>query len=156
MSDREVREIDFRKPEFRDAKVEDYEFRGDGALVRKDRWMTGIYSICSLVGLSGRDFEISAVVDAVGVLTRDSLSWQAECDADEFLGKTCVVDVKLQDGCVLTRVQYACGKAGTSSQAAKPATWLWRGMDVPGTVEFWRETHFPESVDLPAEASAAE
>jgi hypothetical protein len=30
MSVRELREADFRKPEFRDAKAEDYEFDGTG------------------------------------------------------------------------------------------------------------------------------
>ncbi|MNJ24237.1 hypothetical protein D3C77_186460 [compost metagenome] len=41
---REVAELDFRRPEFRNARVEDYEFRDDGTIVRKDRWVTGIHS----------------------------------------------------------------------------------------------------------------
>ena len=40
---RMVTEEDFRMPEFRGAKVEDYEFRKDGKIVRKDRWERGIY-----------------------------------------------------------------------------------------------------------------
>lgn len=56
MAGRAVTELDFRKPEYRDAKVEDYEFRADGALVRKDRWEVGIRTICGLVGMSDRDF----------------------------------------------------------------------------------------------------
>ena len=48
---REVTELDFRKPEFRHAKVEEYEFRDDGALVRKDRWVCGIRQISSIVGM---------------------------------------------------------------------------------------------------------
>ena len=65
MSKREVTERDFRAPEFRDAKVEDYEFRGDGALVRKDRWEMAVHRIRELVGLGGRrEFEISEVVAA--------------------------------------------------------------------------------------------
>lgn len=62
---REVTEQDFRMPEFRDAKVEDYELRADGAVVRKDRWRCAVLSICSIVGMSVREFEIADVVAAV-------------------------------------------------------------------------------------------
>ncbi|MEG0969430.1 MAG: hypothetical protein RSG92_29145, partial [Pseudomonas sp.] len=57
-SDMKVTERDFRMPEFRDAKPEDYEFRGDGKIVRKDRWETGIYSIRYALGDRRREFEI--------------------------------------------------------------------------------------------------
>lgn len=63
-----VTENDFRMPQYRDEKVEDYEFRADGALVRKDRWVTAIYEIVSIMGISTREFEISDVVDAVRTL----------------------------------------------------------------------------------------
>lgn len=62
---RTVTEQDFRMPEFRDAKVEDYEIREDGKLVRKDRWQRAIWSITSIVGMSVREFEIDDVVEAV-------------------------------------------------------------------------------------------
>lgn len=62
---REVTERDFRAPEFRDAKVEDYEFRGDGKIVRKDRWEMGIQRIRELVNINAREFEIPEVVQAV-------------------------------------------------------------------------------------------
>lgn len=62
---RTVTEQDFRMPEFRDAKVEDYEFREDGKLVRKDRWQRAVWSITSIVGMSVREFEIEDVVEAV-------------------------------------------------------------------------------------------
>lgn len=62
---RTVTEQDFRMPEFRDAKVEDYEIRADGAVVRKDRWETAVRSICSIVGMSVREFEIDDVVEEV-------------------------------------------------------------------------------------------
>ncbi|MFO7066718.1 hypothetical protein P3E12_22465, partial [Pseudomonas aeruginosa] len=62
---REVTELDFRRPEFRDAKVEDYEFRKDGALVRKDRWERGIRTIVAALGWSRRDFEVEDVVSEV-------------------------------------------------------------------------------------------
>ena len=67
---REVTERDFRAPEYRDAKVEDYEFRSDGALVRKDRWEMAIHKIRDLCGLGGRrEFEIPEVVEAVRAIS---------------------------------------------------------------------------------------
>lgn len=47
---REVTERDIRMPEFRDANLEDLEFMGDGKVVRKDRWETGIRKIRSALG----------------------------------------------------------------------------------------------------------
>ena len=64
-TDLPVSEYDFRMPEFRDAKVEDYEWRSDGKLVRKDRWETGFRNIASALGFDGREgFEIEDVVAA--------------------------------------------------------------------------------------------
>lgn len=69
MSKREVTEMDFRSEEFRNAKVEDYEFRGDGKVVRKDRWEMAIHKIRSLCGGNARDeFEIPEVIQAVEAL----------------------------------------------------------------------------------------
>lgn len=65
---REVTERDIRMPEFRDAKLEDLEFRADGKIVRKDRWETGIHNIKSALGDSRREFEIDDVVQAVRAL----------------------------------------------------------------------------------------
>ena len=62
---REVTEEDFRMPEFRGAKVEDYEFRKDGKIVRKDRWERGIYRINEALGDPRREFEIDDIVSAV-------------------------------------------------------------------------------------------
>ena len=62
---RRVTEQDFRCPEFRDANPEDYEFRPDGKIVRKDRWEQGIRSIVSILGLSRNEFEIEHVVERV-------------------------------------------------------------------------------------------
>ena len=60
---KKVTEADFRMPEYRDALVEDYEFRADGKLVRKDRWEKGIYNIAYAIGLSHGTVEIQEVVD---------------------------------------------------------------------------------------------
>lgn len=64
----EVTERDIRLPEFRDAKLEELEFRADGKVVRKDRWETAIYKIRSLLGDNRREFEIHDVVGAVRAL----------------------------------------------------------------------------------------
>lgn len=65
---REVTEQDFRKPEFRGAKTEDYEFREDGKVVRKDRWRTGIFMIRQALGDRRREFEIEDIVGAIEAL----------------------------------------------------------------------------------------
>ena len=71
---REVTEADFRIPELREAKVSDYEFREDGALVRKDRWEQGLRCVVGLLedfddddagSVSRRKFEIEDVAFAV-------------------------------------------------------------------------------------------
>ena len=74
-----VTEKDFRMPEFRDAKVEDYEFRDDGKIVRKDRWEMGIHSIrnrlaeAGVESVKGREFEITDVIEAVSMLIKKAL-----------------------------------------------------------------------------------
>lgn len=60
-----VTERDIRMPEFRDASLEDLEFRDDGKIVRKDRWETAIRRIRSALGDHRREFEIEDVVQAV-------------------------------------------------------------------------------------------
>ena len=61
---------DFIIPEFRDKHIEDYEVRGDGKLVRKDRWETGIRCIRNLLVEAkllpdSAEFEITDVIRAV-------------------------------------------------------------------------------------------
>lgn len=75
MSRREVTERDFRIPEYYDAKPEDYEFRDDGKVVRKDRWEWGIRAIAGILqehglGLNRSDFEIDNIVDVVRKLAK--------------------------------------------------------------------------------------
>lgn len=73
MATRAVTENDFREPRFRDAKPEDYEFRPDGDLVRKDRWETGIRDIASAMGYEAREgFEIEHLVCSVKLLVNDA------------------------------------------------------------------------------------
>lgn len=63
--EREVTEKDFRMEQYRDARVEDYEFRSDGALVRKDRWEMAVQRVRELMGINAREFEIPEVIEAV-------------------------------------------------------------------------------------------
>lgn len=67
MADRSVTEFDFRAPEFQHPGIrpEDYEFRQDGKIVRKDRWETAVRNIVSILGWSRRDFELPDVVEEV-------------------------------------------------------------------------------------------
>lgn len=68
VTSRKVTERDFRMPEFRDANPDDYEFRSDGKIVRKDRWEQGIHSIRYALGDNRREFEIADIVEAVRAL----------------------------------------------------------------------------------------
>lgn len=66
---RQVTEEDFRMPEFRGKDPKDYEFRGDGKVVRKDRWENAIHKIRHALGDNRREFEIDDIVSAVRILT---------------------------------------------------------------------------------------
>ena len=68
MGDRPVRESDFRRPEYVGEDPDDYEFRDDGKIVRKDRWETGIRKIAATLGVS-RGFEIDDLVAKVTKLS---------------------------------------------------------------------------------------
>ena len=67
---RKVTLDDFIMPEFRGQNPDDYEFRGDGKIVRKDRWENGIHRIHTVLMRAGvmpdePEFEIDDVVRAV-------------------------------------------------------------------------------------------
>lgn len=137
MAGRIVTERDFRLPEFRDANVEDYEFRGDGKLVRKDRWERAIGTIRHLVGLTGREFEIPDVVDAVRQLAAAQGGWLRVQDVpgpDDWPVAGYVLEVRLEDGSVLKNVDYM------------PETrWSWHGLPLPLRIHAWRELPVPPS-----------
>ena len=65
---REVTERDLRHPKFSEGEPSDYEFRSDGAIVRKDRWEMTVHAIKSAVGDHRREFEVADVVAAVKAL----------------------------------------------------------------------------------------
>lgn len=58
-----VTERDFRKEEFRNANPDDYEFRDDGEIVRKDRWEVGMRRLAAFMGKNS--FEVSDIVDEI-------------------------------------------------------------------------------------------
>ena len=69
---KQVTEKDFREEKFKFAKVEDYEFRTDGEIVRKDRWEAAVRAMAVALKINTRDFEIVQVVQAVDDLIRKS------------------------------------------------------------------------------------
>lgn len=62
---REVTERDLRAKEYRDSNPEDYEFRDDGKIVRKDRFERGMRDIASIIFGPRHGYEIDDVVAAV-------------------------------------------------------------------------------------------
>jgi hypothetical protein len=95
---REVTERDFRAPEFREADPADYEFRDDGAIVRKDRWERGIRSIRAIIDPGRGEFEIHELVATVERIVG---RW-CQADPEDFPGPDVQrIDVKLACGSVL-------------------------------------------------------
>ena len=75
--ERKVTLEDFIMPEYRGKNPDDYEFRGDGKIVRKDRWVTGIHRIHTLlvdaeIMPDSPEFEIGEVVKTVELLMGSS------------------------------------------------------------------------------------
>lgn len=133
MTNRQVTEQDFRMPEYRDANVDDYEFRADGKLVRKDRWEKAVTSIRFLVGIDGREFEVPDVVEAVRKLATANEGWvSTEQDPDDPSDygpeNDALVEVRLKDGSVLRNVRYAREKR----------SWAWAGTGYLTHVVAWR------------------
>jgi hypothetical protein len=105
----QVTELDFRMPQFKQAKVEDYEFAGDEVtVVRKDRWERAVGSIRSLVGITGRAYELDDIVEAVRVLAQDVDSWTLVEDAipEDLPGDGVALSIRLCDGSVLKNAVY--------------------------------------------------
>lgn len=103
---REVTEMDLRLPEFRTAHPDELEFRRDGRLVRKDRWESAVHRIRSIVGQSGREFEIDEVIDGVRHLAEGQTGWTLMTDTEEsdFPADGQEVQLQLLDGSVLNHV----------------------------------------------------
>lgn len=99
-----VTEADFRLPEFRDAKAEDYERREDGRIVRKDRWETAVRSIAAALRMNS--FEVEDVPSKVRQLK--SLWWELPSadKLDGILRDGQYVDVKLDNGKLISCAKY--------------------------------------------------
>lgn len=135
--------MDFRMPEYRDAKVEDYELCQDGVVARKDRWETAVRSIRHLVGLDAREFEISDVIEEVRKLAAERESWLilSELEAEDFPDDGTIVSIRLHDGCLLRGACYHNAHC-----------WTWKGSCYnAAVVEAWRL----EPVEHPLRAAAS-
>ena len=76
-----VTEQDLRHPDFKEGTPDDYEFREDGAIVRKDRWERGLRKIAGYFGMGGRgEWEISEVEQAVYRLVAEREATAAQVD----------------------------------------------------------------------------
>jgi hypothetical protein len=127
---RKVTERDLRMPEFRDAEPDELEFRGDGKVVRKDRWETAVQSIRRHVGISSRaDFEIGEVVDRVKDLVGGDSPWlePAVFDPNDHEPGDRFV-LRLADRSILRQVEYAADPSGG---------FVWHGAAVTGVV-LWK------------------
>lgn len=86
--ERKVTLEDFIMPEYRGKNPDDYEFRGDGKIVRKDRWETGIHRIHTLLVdveiMPDSPGEIGEVVKTVELLIEHCKSMEA---SNQFLKK---------------------------------------------------------------------
>lgn len=78
---RSVIERDLRMPEYRDVSPDDLEFRGDGKIVRKDRFITGMRDIAWM--FFNGDYEIPDIVARVK-FARDLATDVIEAAADEI------------------------------------------------------------------------
>lgn len=133
---REVTELDFRLPGYRDAKVEDYEFRDDGALVRKDRWQTGMWRVASLVGQSRGGFEIDDVVEKVRKLA----------------GNWCPPDPEEDPGLERIDIRLSCGSVLANCERTGPFAYRWpfgnitfTSKDFGADIAEWQESAAPEA-----------
>jgi hypothetical protein len=111
-SGRIVTEMDFRMPEFRDAKTEDYEFRDDGKIVRKDRWERGIRSVAFALGFGRQEWEIEDVVERARELSDVKEEWVVVGRIDwNDIPSPNRVDLRMEDGTVLRGVVHAGGSS---------------------------------------------
>lgn len=104
---RTVTERDLRSPEFKEGAPDDYEFRADGKIVRKDRWEQGIYSINHILN-KNRDFEIADLVAQVRRLADEQFQWTdvTYAELSDFANET-RYDIQLPDSSILKGVTWS-------------------------------------------------
>lgn len=81
---REVTERDLRAAEYSDGKPDEYEFRNDGKIVRKDRFQRGMRDIAAIVFGCGHDYEIADVIKAIQSLQGVRLGAALDMARDVF------------------------------------------------------------------------
>jgi len=137
MSKRVVTEQDFRKPEYIDAKPEDYEFDGDGVPVRKDRWETTVRYIANRI-LSPREpftqDQIREAVDYMFRVVQPIVRKPEEFDPSDYIDAN-RFDVMLEDGSILrdVRLIHRVGDDGRPELVA-----IWPAGDAHIPVKAWR------------------
>ena len=121
-----VTERDFRMPEFMDADPADYEFRsGDGKIVRKDRWESGMRKIASAVGMGGRkEWEIDDIIEKVRSISEAEAHWIP-------FGKFDFKDVRVGRKVDL---RLSCGSLLVGAEVQPTQKLAWNGVLVPDTV----------------------
>ena len=77
-------ERDLRAAEFSEGKPDEYEFRSDGKIVRKDRFQRGMRDIAAIVFGSGHDYEIVDVIKAIHNLQGVRLDGALDMARDVF------------------------------------------------------------------------
>jgi hypothetical protein len=128
MSEKIVVERDFRQPIYRDANPEDYEFRTDGSIARKDRWEKAVMSIRDLLNIDAREFEIDDVVLAVEKMVGSGV-WES-VTSDEYPHIGDVTNIRLHDGSILSGARYK----GNSEDSG---VWIWRDIAFTSDVSAW-------------------
>jgi len=68
---KQVTQEDFIIQEFRGKDPNDYEFRSDGKIVRKNRWEQGFRAIASIFVNPRADFEIDDIITRVKIATKN-------------------------------------------------------------------------------------
>jgi hypothetical protein len=126
---KEVTERDLRMPEFRDAKLEDLEFRDDGKIVRKDRWETAIRKIAYLTQINTREgFEIDDVVNRVEALMGGHWTAIDDTEQEDWPEMSTYLDLRCKDGSILNKVRKN-----------NDDTFIWNGLFTPlDKVQDWR------------------
>ena len=126
-------EQDFRQPQFQNQQPEDFEFRADGAIVRKDRWERAVHSMRHLVGIGSREFEIEDIVEAVRKLALDQEGWWSIKEDVPLSKEGISVSIRLIDGSILRGANVK--RHGINNEFLA----TWQGANVTDRVESWKE-----------------
>lgn len=127
---RAVTENDFRKDEFKNKDPDDYEFRNDGKIVRKDRWEMGIRNISSILSL--REIEVADVVERVRELNQHNIDFLEYQEIDFTSGEVEAGDISLmmEDGSILRRVNFILEDMQSDGKKKVPL-FTWNTLRIP-------------------------